>query len=77
MHQLHLKKTPKKGIASDKITVLKSRITRTRRRRKQRNQIDIKGAITLAITVTSFLLVLTFMETTGRGMAGSSSFKLY
>jgi MFS family permease len=27
------------------------------------NQIDIKGAITLALTVTSFLLVLTYMET--------------
>jgi hypothetical protein len=37
------------------------------------NQIDIKGAITLAITVTSFLLVLTFMETSGGGTAGSSS----
>ena len=27
------------------------------------NQIDIKGAITLAVTITSFLLVLTFIET--------------
>jgi hypothetical protein len=27
------------------------------------SQIDIKGAITLAVTVTSFLLVLTYMET--------------
>jgi MFS family permease len=37
--------------------------------------IDIKGAITLAITVTSFLLVLTFMETgnnSNNNTAGSS-----
>ena len=36
--------------------------------------IDIKGAITLAITVTSFLLVLTFMETgnNSSNTAGSS-----
>jgi MFS family permease len=35
--------------------------------------IDIKGAITLAITVTSFLLVLTFMETGNSNTAGSSA----
>jgi MFS family permease len=34
------------------------------------SQIDIKGAITLALTVTSFLLVLTYMET---GNLGNSS----
>ena len=34
------------------------------------SQIDIKGAITLALTVTSFLLVLTYMET---GNVGNSS----
>ena len=34
------------------------------------SQIDIKGAITLAVAVTSFLLVLTYMET---GSAGSST----
>ncbi|MGH9978209.1 MAG: MFS transporter, partial [Nitrososphaeraceae archaeon] len=32
---------------------------------KASNQIDIKGAITLAITVASFLLVLTLLETSG------------
>jgi MFS family permease len=32
---------------------------------KLSNQIDVKGAITLAATVASFLLVLTFMETSG------------
>jgi MFS family permease len=33
--------------------------------KKLANQIDIKGAITLAATVTLFLLVLTFIETAG------------
>jgi MFS family permease len=33
--------------------------------KKSANRIDIKGAITLAATVTSFLLVLTFIETSG------------
>src|ERR1041384_8572091 len=37
---------------------------------KYKSQIDIKGAITLAIAVTSFLLVLTYMEI---GNAGSST----
>jgi MFS family permease len=32
---------------------------------KLSNQIDVKGALTLAATVASFLLVLTFMETSG------------
>ena len=33
--------------------------------KKSANRIDIKGAITLAATITSFLLVLTFIETSG------------
>src|SRR5690349_16345771 len=33
--------------------------------KKSTNRIDINGAITLAATVTSFLLVLTFIETAG------------
>lgn len=33
------------------------------------NQIDVKGAITLAATITLFLLVLTFIETSGGGTA--------
>jgi MFS family permease len=33
--------------------------------KKPPNQIDVKGAIALAVTVASFLLVLTFMETSG------------
>ena len=33
--------------------------------KKHANQIDVKGAITLAATITLFLLVLTFIETTG------------
>jgi MFS family permease len=35
---------------------------------KASNQIDIKGAIALAITVTSFLLVLTLLETSGSNL---------
>jgi MFS family permease len=40
------------------------------------SQIDIKGAITLAITVTSFLLVLTYMEigSTGNRSNGNASY---
>ena len=40
------------------------------------SQIDIKGAITLALTVTSFLLVLTYMETgnLGNGSNGNASY---
>jgi MFS family permease len=34
---------------------------------KRRSVVDIKGAITLAATVTSFLLVLTYLETGGNG----------
>ena len=41
--------------------------------RKVANQIDIKGAIALAVTVTSFLLVLTFIETSGSSMDGNDS----
>jgi MFS family permease len=37
------------------------------------NQIDIKGAITLALTVTSFLLVLTYMETGNLGNNSNSN----
>jgi MFS family permease len=33
--------------------------------KKPPNQIDVKGAIALAVTLASFLLVLTFMETSG------------
>jgi MFS family permease len=36
------------------------------------NQIDIKGAITLAVTITSFLLVLTFIETSNSSGNASS-----
>jgi MFS family permease len=43
-----------------------SKIKENNSRKKSANQIDIKGAIALAVTVTSFLLVLTFVETSGR-----------
>jgi MFS family permease len=39
---------------------------------KGSNQIDIKGAITLAITVVSFLLVLTLLETSGSNLEAVS-----
>ena len=39
---------------------------------KASNQIDIKGAIALAITVTSFLLVLTLLETSGSNLHAAS-----
>ena len=39
---------------------------------KASNQIDIKGAIALAITVTSFLLVLTLLETSGSNLHTAS-----
>ena len=39
---------------------------------KASNQIDIKGAITLAITVASFLLVLTLLETSGSNIMAAN-----
>ena len=39
---------------------------------KASNQIDIKGAIALAITVASFLLVLTLLETSGNNIEAAS-----
>ena len=39
---------------------------------KASSQIDIKGAITLAITVTSFLLVLTLLETSGSNIMAAN-----
>ena len=39
---------------------------------KDSSQIDIKGAITLAITVASFLLVLTLLETSGSNLEAVS-----
>jgi MFS family permease len=41
--------------------------------KKSVNQIDVKGAITLATMVTSFLLVLTFIETSGSNTNSGSS----
>ncbi|MGB6672973.1 MAG: MFS transporter [Candidatus Nitrosopolaris sp.] len=39
----------------------------------RRSVVDIKGAITLAVTVTSFLLVLTYLETGGNGGTSTGS----
>ena len=51
----------KTGSANDKTTFA-----------KVSNQIDIKGAIALAITVASFLLALTLLETSGNNMEAAS-----
>src|SRR3712207_3161384 len=40
---------------------------------KKEEKVDVKGAITLAAFVTSFLLALTLSETTGNNGSGSSS----
>lgn len=45
--------------------------TKKNKSKKSANPIDIKGAIALAVTVTSFLLVLTFIETSGSSMTSS------
>ena len=53
--------------------VSKTRISNDKRAlSKASNQIDIKGAIALAITVTSFLLVLTLLETSGSSLHAAS-----
>jgi len=49
------------------------RETKKDTKNKSANQIDIKGAITLAATVTSFLLILTFIETSDNNTSSSSS----
>src|SRR5919198_1331777 len=41
--------------------------------KKLSTQIDVKGAIALAVTVASFLLVLTFMETSNTNYAATTS----
>jgi MFS family permease len=40
---------------------------------KSANQIDIKGALLLAVAITSFLLVLTFIETSGSSNSTTTS----
>ena len=40
---------------------------------KRRSVVDIKGAVTLAAAVTSFLLVLTYLETGNRGQTSTNS----
>jgi MFS family permease len=75
LHQLQPEKELKKVMDYNKIRSNENNDNKKKKKKKNEttNQIDIKGAITLAITVTSFLLVLTFMETSGSGTAGSSS----
>jgi MFS family permease len=77
LHQLQPEKEPKKIMEyNKKIRNTKNNDNQEEEEKKKNetaNQIDIRGAITLAITVTSFLLVLTFMETSGSGTVGSPS----
>jgi len=42
----------------------------------ERRSVDIKGAATLATAVTSFLLVLTYLETGNRGQTSTSSLQI-
>jgi MFS family permease len=56
---------------SDKSAVLK-RTKSAKSRNKIAATIDIKGAMTLAIAVTSFLLVLTYLQTGGSSSSSSS-----
>ena len=45
----------------------KTTITKSRKSAASNTHIDIKGAITLAVAITSFLLVLTYFETGSGG----------
>jgi MFS family permease len=57
---------------SDKSAVLKrTKSTKSRNKNKITATIDIKGAITLAIAVTCFLLVLTYLQTGGNNSSNS------
>jgi MFS family permease len=58
-------------VESDNIGKTRSRNDKTTFA-KVSNQIDIKGAIALAITVASFLLALTLLETSGSNMEAAS-----
>jgi MFS family permease len=53
------------GDRSTKNKNLPNKMDNNTSNKKISNQIDVKGAIALAVTVASFLLVLTFMETSG------------
>ena len=72
LHQLQHEKERKEVMEYNKIHSTENNDNK-KKKNETTNQIDIKGAITLAITVTSFLLVLTFMETSGSGTAAGSS----
>ena len=58
------------GQSNQIIGTYRSTVTNNIRTESPARRIDIKGAITLAIAVTSFLLAFTYMET---GFAGSNS----
>ncbi|MGA9151539.1 MAG: MFS transporter [Candidatus Nitrosopolaris sp.] len=68
--QLKLEKSRESEKTSEKTAVLK-RTKSAKPRKKTAATIDIRGAMTLAIAITSFLLVLTYLQTGGNNSSNS------
>jgi MFS family permease len=58
---------PEEARSNSKPIKEKTTITKNRKSTTSNTKIDIKGAITLAVAITSFLLVLTYLETGSGG----------
>ncbi|MFZ0202652.1 MAG: MFS transporter [Nitrososphaeraceae archaeon] len=58
---------PEEGRSNSEPIKEKTTITKNRKSTTSNTKIDIKGAITLAVAITSFLLVLTYLETGSGG----------
>jgi len=58
---------PEEGRSNSEFIKGKTRITKSRKSANSNTHIDIKGAITLAVAITSLLLVLTYLETGSGG----------
>jgi MFS family permease len=65
LHQQQSQRQKETNPVEDKNIGQTKKKTENLSEKKSANRIDIKGAITLAATITSFLLVLTFIETAG------------
>jgi MFS family permease len=66
--QQHQQETePEEGRSNSEFIKGKTRITKSRKSATSSTHIDIKGAITLAVAITSLLLVLTYLETGSGG----------
>jgi MFS family permease len=61
--QRKLDTEPEEGRSNSEFIKGKTRITKSRKSATRNTRIDIKGAITLAVAITSLLLVLTYLET--------------